>query len=94
MTIAFGWDVKHQTKPNNPYAGYTYILHYTLDFCVTCKAWSTLKDHVSLGIHVVTLLVSDRKLLKGCINFIQTLQKGKTSLNIGQVQKWRSFAKF
>ena len=32
MTIAFGWDVKHQTKPNNPYAGYKYILHYTPDY--------------------------------------------------------------
>ena len=41
-------------------------------------------DHVSVGsiivIRVVTLLVSNQKLLKGCSKFIQTLQKDKASL--------------
>ena len=71
-------------------------------FRVICEAWSTHRDHVSVGIvggvffvvRVVTLLVSDRYLLNGCINFIQTLQKGKASLNIGQVRMWRSSTSF
>ena len=34
---------------------------------------------------MASLLVSDQWLLKGCINFIQSLQKGKASLKTGQV---------
>ena len=33
----------------------------------------------------VTLLVSDQLLLKGFINFIQSLQKSKASFNTGRV---------
>ena len=50
-------------------------------------------DHVSVVIvvfcvvHYVTLLVSDRSLLKGSINFIRTLQKCQPSLNTDQVLK-------
>ena len=39
------------------------------------------RDHVFVGVHRVTLLVSDRQLLKGSIIFIQTLQKGQTLLS-------------
>ena len=35
----------------------------------------------------------DKRLLKGCINFIESLQKGNDSLNTGQVQIWRSSGK-
>ena len=41
-----------------------------------------------------TLLVSDRLLLKGCINYIQTLQKGEASSNTGYFRNRRSSAKF
>ena len=37
-------------------------------------------------VRFVKLLVSDRLLLKECINFIQTLQKSQASLNTGQVE--------
>ena len=39
-------------------------------------------------------LFSDQWLLKGFINFIPTLQRYKASLSTGQVQIWRSSAKF
>ena len=39
------------------------------------------KDHVSVGVRLVTILVSNQQLLEGCIIFIQTLQKGQTSLS-------------
>ena len=63
-------------------------------FYVACEAWSTHRDHDSVDVVVrgVTLLVSVQ--LLGCIDFIQSLQKGKPSLNTGQVRIWRSSAKF
>ena len=57
-------------------------------FCVACEAWSTHRDHDSVGVvSGVTILVSDRLLLKGCTNFIQTLKTDRASLNTGHVRK-------
>ena len=60
-------------------------------FCVACEARSTHSDDNSGGGGglSITLLVSDRYLLKGCINFIYTLQKSQASLSRGQVWKGR-----
>ena len=50
-------------------------------FFIACDSWSTYRDHVRLGVgggvfvRVVTLWVSDQYFLKGCIDFIQSLQK-------------------
>ena len=62
--------------------------------CVACEAWSTHRDHDSVGVRGVTLLITDQYLLNGCINFIQNLQKSKSSLNAGQVRIKRYSAKF
>ena len=61
---------------------HVYFLHV---LCVAFEAWSSLRRcRRRPRSHTFGF---DRELLKGCINTIQTLQKGQASLNTGQVRK-------
>ena len=57
-------------------------------YCVVCEAWSPHRDHDSVGVvfRALQFLFPINIHLKGCTNFIQSLQKGKTSLNADQVR--------
>ena len=60
---------------------YRRVKHCKIQVRIDREAWETYWDHVCLRIVSVIvsviLLVSKQLLLKGCFNFIQSLQKGK-----------------
>ena len=76
--------------------------HHDLIACILCRLLSRDFDSISvfgvvIGLCVVvgsvTLLVPKKYILKLCINFIKSLQKGKTSFYTGQFRIWRSSTK-